>query len=493
ACPFLSFAQREVISTVKIKPPASREQRNQLIAALELDHFYYDSDGDIICEINDKAVRALQATNNSFRVVIPDMARYLQQENQRFYTERAAGIKPAQRLAFEQPGKTIDDIIPTPAAFEVKSTFGGYYSFAEMEAAMSSLVATYPTLARRTSLGKSYENTRDIWCIKISDNVATDELGEPEVLYMGLQHAREAIGGSSMIFFMQYLCENYATNPRVKELVDNRQVYIVVCTNPDGWEYNRGTGAGSGWRKNRKLNSGGSYGVDLNRNYGVDWGNCSGASQSCGSSTQSDATYFGTAAFSEPETQAIRTFTQSRRLVAMIDQHAYGPYYSLPFGRPSLHTMDPLDAKFYTYIPAAMGLYNGMRAGNSLESVGYEVAGGIKDWMFMGNIGTGTKGKVYGMTGEGGAGGGTSGSYGSFWAPASQIENLCKGMTFQNLQLLIAAGSYVNLQDGSDLNITVKNTTLNYNITRVGLADLPVTVSLIPIENVESAGAPVVT
>ncbi len=51
-----------------------------------------------------------------------------------------------------------------------------------------------------------------------------------------------------------------------------------------------------------------------------------------------------------------------------------------------------------------------MRAGNSCESVGYEVAGGVKDWWLIGNIGTGNKGKIWGMTGEGGAGGGTGGT-----------------------------------------------------------------------------------
>lgn len=483
-------AQQQKFSSVKITPPASAAERNELLGLLEIDHFYYDTDGDIVSEISADAVQRLKTSGKRYRVLVEDVAARLREQNRRYEERKARGELPATsgRLAFEQTGRTVDQIIPTPAAFEVKSTYGGYYSFAEMNTAMNQLVAAYPTLAQKTSLGKSVDN-RDIWCIKISDNVTVDETSEPEVLFMGLQHAREAIGGSSLIFFMQYLCENYATDSRVRDLVQNRQIYIVPCTNPDGWEYNRTNGGeGSGWRKNRKLNSGGSYGVDLNRNYGVDWGNCSGATTSCGSATQSADTYYGTAAFSEPETKAIRDFTYTRRFVAMIDQHAFGPYYSLPFGRPSLHTTDMAawEKKFYTYVPASMGHYNGMRAGNSPESVGYEVAGGIKDWMLMGNIGTGTKGKVYGMTGEGGAGGGTGGSYGSFWAPAEEIANLCKGMTFQNLQLLLAAGSYVNLQDVSGMNVTTKNTTLNYNITRVGLANQPVKVSIVPIENMET-------
>jgi murein tripeptide amidase MpaA len=490
----LAAAQQEKYSTVKIFAPTDLAQRAQLLGLLEIDHFQ-EKDGAIISEISATAVARLKKTSYHFEILIDDVTRNLDSLNKRYYADVAR--LGNQRMAFEQPGSVVDNLIPTPSAFVVQPTFGGYYSFTQMETAMDNLVAAYPSIAQKTSLGLSTQG-RDIWCIKISDNVSTDEANEPEVLLMGLQHAREAIGGSSMIFLMQYLCENYASDSRVKNLVDNREIFIIPCMNPDGWEYNRlNGGAGSGWRKNRRNNGGGSYGVDLNRNWGVDWGNCSapivGSPSSCGTNNPSDDTYYGPSAFSEPETQAIRDFTYTRHFVVMLDQHSYGPYYSLPFGRPSLpsNVMDPLDQKFYDYISSAMGNYNGMRSGNSPQALGYEVAGGVKDWMLKGNIGTGTKGKVYGMTGEGGAGGGTGGSYGSFWAPASQIVNLCKGMTFQDLQLIYAAGSYVNLQDKPDIEVNSKSGNFDFHITRVGQADQPVTVSLIPIENIQSAGAPV--
>ncbi|MGZ8550673.1 MAG: M14 family zinc carboxypeptidase, partial [Chitinophagaceae bacterium] len=379
--------------------------------------------------------------------------------------------------------------------FEVKGTFGGYYRFSEMNTAMNDLVTAYPTLVQKTSIGTTIGG-RSIWCIKISDNASTDEANEPEVLIMGLQHAREAIGGSSMIFLMQYLCENYATDTRIKDLVDNREIFIIVCVNPDGWEHNYTLNSNGGglWRKNRRNNGGGDYGVDLNRNWGVDWANCSapivGPSSSCGSSDPGSDTYWGTAAFSEAETQAIRNFTYTRNFVSMIDQHSYGPYYSIPFGRPSLasNVMNPLDQKFYDYMCAAMGNYNGMRAGNTPQALNYETAGGVKDWMLKGNIGTGSKGKVLGMTSEGATG--TVGGA-TFWPPASQIINLCKGLTYQNLQLIYSAGSYINLQDKSDINLAVVSGNLEFDATRVGIGSQPVTVSVIPLENIESVGAPV--
>ncbi|MBL7739098.1 MAG: T9SS type A sorting domain-containing protein [Chitinophagaceae bacterium] len=490
-----SIAQGEKYSTVKIYLPADRTQKADLIGLLQIDHFYETEGGAIISEISAEDLTRLRTTRYRYEILIDDVARDLEIKNRKYYEEKASGAN--SRMAFEQTGRTANSIISTPSSFTVQPTFGGYYSFAQMETAMDDLVSAYPSLAQKISLGFTHQG-RDVWCIKISDNVTTDETGEPEVLYIGLQHAREAIGGSSMIFFMQYLCEMYATDSRIRDIVDNREVFIIPCMNPDGWEYNRlNGGAGSGWRKNRRNNGGGIYGVDLNRNWGVDWSNCSapivGSPSSCGSSDPSDDTYYGPSSFSEPETQAIRDFTYTKNFVAMIDQHAYGPYYSLPFGRPSLpaNTMTSADDNFYTYIASAMGNYNGMRAGNSPQSVGYEVAGGVKDWMLKGNIGTGSKGKVMGMTGEGGAGGGTGGAYGSFWAPASQIINLCKGMTYQNLQLLYAAGSYVDLQDQDDIAVTSLSGTFSFHLRRVGLEDRPVTVSLIPMENIETTGSPV--
>lgn len=493
---FQQVLSQEKYSTVRIYAPADRTQRANLIGLLQIDHFQQADDGAIIAEIGTRDIQRLKTTSYSYDILVDDIASKLEIANRHYYAERASG-KPAgqNRMAFEQTGKTIDDIIPTPSAFVVQATFGGYYSFAQMNTAMNNLVAAYPSIAQKTSLGKTHEN-RDIWCIKISDQVATNDVSEPGVLFMGLQHAREAIGGSSMLFLMQYLCQNYATNQSIRDIVNNRQIYIIPCTNPDGWEYNRNNGgAGSGWRKNRRSNGGGTFGVDLNRNWGVDWGNCArpivGSPLSCGSSDTDDDTYYGPAAFSEPETQVIRDFAYSHQLTAMIDQHSYGPYYSLPFGRPSLpaHNMTTSDSKFYTYISSAMGNYNGMRAGNSPQALGYEVAGGVKDWMLRGD--TTTKGVVYGLTGEGGAGGGTTGSFGSFWAPAEEIVNLCKGMTYQNLQLLYAAGSYINLQDQTDINLTSRNGAFDFHAIRVGLKNSPVTVSVVPLENIQSIGSSV--
>jgi hypothetical protein len=62
-------------------------------------------------------------------------------------------------------------------------------------------------------------------------------------------------------------------------------------------------------------------------------------------------------------------------------------------------------------------------------------------------------------------------------------------MVYQNLQLLYAAGSYVNLQDQSDIAVGATTGNFSFHVTRVGLEDKPVTISLIPMENIQSAGS----
>jgi carboxypeptidase T len=507
--PLFSIAQKKApykIMKVKIHPPADRYKTAELLGLLDIDHFYTDQDGGIISEINEMELAKLKTTPYSYEILTPDIQKELDSLNKIYFASLKNQDK--SRVAIEQPGKDSWGIIKTPPAFlPLPTTYGGYLSYAEMVTAMDNLVTAYPGLVTKTSIGKSTEN-RDIWVIKISDNAAIDELNEPEVLMMGLQHCREAIGGSSMIFLMEYLCDQYSKDQRIKDLVDNREIYIIPCFNPDGWEWNRtaygGDVPGGDWRKNRRPNGGSSYGVDLNRNWGVDWGNCSapisGPSSSCGSNTTTLDTYYGPGAFSEPETQAVRAFTKAHHLVVGFDQHSYGPYYSLPFGRKELHPsgLGQKNTDFYTAVPALMGMYNGMRAADSYDALGYEVAGGFKDWMLMGELGVGTKDSVWAMTGEGSAGGGlvntntTNLGTRNFWAPASQIEQLCKSMCYQNLQLIYAAGSYVDIQDASDIALTsLTGNAASYRVRRLGLGNSPVTVTMVPIENIKTVGAPV--
>ncbi len=492
SCAFFSLSvnAQEKYSKVKI-PVTSPVIKKFVFDNLGLDHYSHDGNA-IVAVLNRTEMNTLAQSGFSFQVLIDDVVQYTTDLNR-----DATPVNNAAPFQVTTCDK-IGTIMVTPSSFGTGGSLRlgasagnpGYFTYAEMVSEMNALATAYPSLVTVYSIGNSANGTA-IKGIKISHSDPSEN--KPEVLYTGLQHAREAIGGTSLIFFMEYLAENYGSDARIKELLDNRQLYIIPCLNPDGYAFNYGgssasypvTGGGL-WRKSRRNTGGGAanIGVDLNRNYGIDWGNCTGATSSCGSNNKTDDTYYGPSAFSEPETQALRDFVYSKHFVNAIDQHCYGPYYSLPYGRPSLHpVLSHVDSAYYTYIPALMGLYNGHRAGNSPETVNYEVAGGIKDWLLMGDIGVGTKGKIYGMTGEAGGG--------DFWAPVSQIIQLCKENCFQNLQLAYAAGDYYDIEDKNDIGINSTAGSLVFQAKRVGLGANQVTVSLIPIHNMQSVGSPV--
>jgi carboxypeptidase T len=500
---------------IKIAVPASPAQRVELITLLELDHFH-EQNGFIEAEVCQRDLNKLNHSRyaGGYEVLVQDVAAKLEEINRPYFEGRRNGTinmdgSPADaagRAAFEQPGGLLSNIIVTPSAFKVWASpdpapyFGGYYTYAQMVTAIENLYNTYSPsgLVDTFHLGLSIEG-RQIYAVKISDNAGTDEANEPEVFFQGIQHAREAIGGSSMIFMMQYLCERYSVDTRIQNLVNNREIYIVVCMNPDGWQHNftLNSAGGGGWRKNRRdIVSSPEFGVDLNRNWSTDWGNCVTIPSSCASDDPVDDTYYGTGPFSEPETQAIRNFIRSKHIVVGNDQHSVGPYYSLPFGRPTLHTgadtLTIMQQQWYTAIPALMGKYNGMRAGNSFQALGYEVAGGVKDWMLKGDVGPGINGgekyNILGMTGEGGYGTGAS----TFWPAATSIITLCKGMTYQNLQMIYSAGSYVDIQDMTDIAVTATSGNFSFKVKRLGVENQNVTVSLVPLINVSSVGTPVV-
>ncbi len=451
------------------------------VAGLDIDHGEYTREENaFITSVRHDKLPVLRKDNVRFVVLIEnEQQEFLSRNNPKaFYSKQDDSNLNNALLNFETPCGTVTNSIMTPAAFTAGS-MGGYYTYAEMITRINNMKTDYPTLVDTFTIGYSWEGRRMIG-VKISDNAGTDE-PEAEVLFTGLQHAREAITMTSLVFTMQYLLENYNRDVRVRELVDSREQFFIPCMNPDGYVYNQtiSPNGGGTWRKNRR-NNGGSYGVDLNRNYSVDWGCCNG-----GSATPSSDTYWGPSAFSEPETQALRDFVTTRNFTTGLDQHAYGGYYSLPFGIAANHTYTPKDALYYSYTSALMGRNNCHFAGNSMQTVGYNVAGGIKDWLLLGDIGTGSKEKIYSFTSEANGG--------SFWPSAANIIPLSKELCFQNLQTAYTAGAYADLQDLNDITLTSTTGNLNYLLRNIGLQNEPVTVTLIPLENMESAGNPITT
>jgi len=196
-----------------------------------------------------------------------------------------------------------------------------YHTYDEMTRFMEEISYDHSDIACMRSIGKSWED-RDIWALVISDNPEEDE-GEPAAAFWGAHHAREWISIEVPIAVAQYLVENYDVDRNVKEIVDNNEIWVVPMVNPDGIEYSMKEY--SYWRKNRRLITGNTYGVDPNRNYGYHWGE-SGASSSAWSDT-----YKGDEPFSEKETQAVRDIAAENGFAVSISYHSYGGNILFPW------------------------------------------------------------------------------------------------------------------------------------------------------------------
>ncbi|MFN0215526.1 MAG: M14 family zinc carboxypeptidase [Saprospiraceae bacterium] len=342
-------------------------------------------------------------------------------------------------------GERFDCSYSTPTNFNLGS-MGSYLTYQQMLDELDQMVALYPdliTVRQTVSPSLTTAEGRPLYYVKISDNPNTDE-AEPRILYTALHHAREPMSMMSLIFYMHYLLENYASDPEIQNLVDSDELYFIPCVNPDGYVYNQTTNPNGGglWRKNRRLNSGGSYGVDLNRNYGYQWGLNSGSSGS-----QSSDTYRGTSAFSEPETQMIRDFCIEKEFVTALNNHSYGNYlihqWEYENSVPEPATFAALGAELTTC--------NNYTIGNAFQTVGYLASGGSGDWMYGEQS---AKPKVYNFTPEIGS---------SFWPAPSSIVSLCENTMRMFLEmaenarcnvLLVNAGNDAAICIGSNATLT---------------------------------------
>jgi carboxypeptidase T len=258
-----------------------------------------------------------------------------------------------------------------------------YHSYQEMTAETQAIAGAYPSIVSRRSIGTSYQG-RQIWALKISDNVGADE-AEPEVLFTHNQHAREHLTVEMAMYLLNELTSRYGTDSRITSVINTREIWIVPSMNPDGAEYDVATGTYRMWRKNRQPNAGSTaVGTDLNRNWGWQWGCCGGSS-----GTFSSETYRGPTPFSAPETQRVRDFVDSRvvdgvqQIKAGIDFHTYSELVLWPYGYTRADTAAGMTADDNAAF-AALGTNLAATNGYTPEQASdlYIADGAIDDWLW---------------------------------------------------------------------------------------------------------------
>ncbi len=248
-----------------------------------------------------------------------------------------------------------------------------YRTYASMIAELQALQAAHPDLIMLEDIGTTYEG-RDIWAVKLSDDVTANDSSEPDVLVFGPLHAREVMGVEVPMFVLNYMIDGYGINETLTNCTNTKETWFVPMPNPDGHVYIE---QGNDWRKNRRPTTGGNIGVDLNRNWGYEFGVDDHTSP-----IPSSDVYHGPYPFSENETIALRDLALRQRFATSLSYHSVASLVLYPWGFTSAPAPDhdELDAMART-----MAAFNGYTPEQS--STLYLTHGSSDDWLY-GNTST---------------------------------------------------------------------------------------------------------
>lgn len=225
-----------------------------------------------------------------------------------------------------------------------KLDFVTYNTYAQACSILAALRSAYPAITHVETLGLSAGNNA-IPAILVSNAPAT----APVCRAIGTHHGNEKMSTEICLSLAQYLCDNYATNPQVRELVDTRRFWIVPIINPDGHIANT---------------RGNANGVDINRDYGYEW-------------------ELTNRNFSQPEPRVLRELSEREYPTAEYEFHTTAAYVNYLWDN---HPSDPPDS---AWIIAMANAYADSTYGSGttqLEPINgydwYEVHGSCQDYQF---------------------------------------------------------------------------------------------------------------
>ena len=384
----------EKISMVNVATPT--RDRKDLLTSLGLDLTEHGGKGfvGVLLHGQDDA-RTLRENKFSYTVQTPNLVR-------NDIRDRAADARYASRVR----------------ASALPSGRDAYRRLSDYSEDLKKLVDENPGLVRPITLPNKTWEGRTVEGVEITTNVDNLGDGKPVFLQMGVHHAREWPSGEHAIEWAYELVNGYKSgDARARRLVGDVRTIVIPLVNPDGFNISREAGEAQGGgdgrgtpnpgesdetvnivshpleyrRKNCRLPEGeggtcagpsagvASTGVDPNRNYGAFWGG-PGAS---GDFT--NETFYGPAAFSEPETQNIRDIVSGRQVTTLITNHTFS---DLVLRAPGLKSqgLAPDEA-------AMKALGDSMAAENGYLSMYgwqlYDTTGTTEDWSYSATGGYG--------------------------------------------------------------------------------------------------------
>lgn len=343
----LGVALDTVVPAPKIRSavevtPRSRAQRQWLLAR-SADVWSEDQeDPTLVLVFDGQALEALRQANIPYSTVVRDIDAVAQRERARIESAATQGTK---------------------------DWFAEYKDVDAVDAYVDELAWSFPKLAEIQPLGTSLEG-RPIRALKIGTGIG----GRADVggiAINGGQHAREWISVMVTTCIADRLLRGYASDERIRTLVDNNTFFITPMANPDGYQYS--WDKDRYWRKNRR----GGYGVDLNRNYSVAFGG-PGSSRN-----RRSQIYRGEGPLSEPEARAMQSLFEHEQIRAHLDLHSFGQLVLHPWshkkGKAPRH--DELAALADNMV-TAMFAEHGTRYRLLPAERLYAASGTLMDWVY---------------------------------------------------------------------------------------------------------------
>jgi len=291
---FVSFEGEKVLR-INVK---SQQQLDKLSQLLGIERDVWSRDGELAIGENDVRTnstmeQSIKELGLSYQIMINDVEQLIQKERE-YHNNRS-----------------VDE-----------DFFSDYHDYDDIVQYLQDLQATYPNLVTyNPSIGKTIQG-RDIPAIRITGSKHTNP---KSFWFNGGQHAREWVSPATVLYLATQLASQYGKDGQVTKILNEIAVDIVPIVNPDGYHYS--WTSNRLWRKNRRNNGDGSFGVDLNRNWNEHWGGQGS------SGVPSSDTYRGKSAFSEPETTAVSNYISSiEHIIGAIDFHSYSQLVLRPYG-----------------------------------------------------------------------------------------------------------------------------------------------------------------
>ena len=246
-------------------------------------------------------------------------------------------------------GFRIDVLVPDVHAAAMQYD-GIFHTYAQLRDTMAIIAQNHPDICRLDTIGHS-ANGNLMLAMKITDSVNVMR-GKPRICFDCSIHGNENNGCEIGLYAIIQLVSGYGVDPDITRWVNEREIWIIPMTNPDGLiSRNRENG----------------HGYDCNRNYGMAWGPDENG---------------GTGPFSEPEVQSLYHLAEHHPMEAWSQYHTGATVAMWCWGYTTKAAMDSIVTD---YEMTRYGQISGLSYGQ-ISRVLYSVSGGSTDW-YQGALG----------------------------------------------------------------------------------------------------------